>query len=155
MKNILFFILVSSLFLTNCKNDFKPINSEVTNKGNATMQGTWKMTSYINYTGDGSVDTIKTSEKFMQMKMFSETKFMWNRFTAYHPDEWFGSGEYTLKNDTLIERTEYGSKALNTILEKDSIHKLSIIFINKDSYIQTEKDSLGNPIYGEIYHRIK
>ncbi|GAA4299222.1 hypothetical protein [Aestuariibaculum suncheonense] len=113
------------------------------------------MISYLNYSGDGSVDTIKTSENFIQMKMFSEKKFMWNRFTSYDSSEWFGSGDYVFKNDTLVEHTEYGSEALLTILEKDSIHRLDIVFINKDSYMQTEKDSLGNPIYGEIYHRIK
>lgn len=113
------------------------------------------MISYLNYSGDGSVDTIMTSEKFIQMKMFSDNKFMWNRFTSYDSSEWFGSGNYTFKNDTLAEHTEYGSEALLTVLEKDSIHRLDIIFIDEDSYMQTEKDSLGNPIYGEIYHRIK
>ncbi|MEL0454679.1 hypothetical protein WJN01_00460 [Flavobacteriaceae bacterium SZ-1-7] len=157
MRKNLFFVLALSLFFIGCKNDTESTTQKAIEEAldEPSIKGTWEMTSYLNYTGDGSVDTIKTSEKFMQMKMFSETKFMWNRFTTYHPSEWFGSGEYTFKNDTLTERTVYGSEALINVLEKDSIHRLSIVFIDNDSYMQTERDSLGNPIYGEIYHRVK
>lgn len=148
MKPIL--LLLCTAFLLSCNQTPKAETSK-----DPSLKGTWKMISYLNYSGDGSVDTIMTSEKFIQMKMFSETKFMWNRFTTYDSTEWFGSGDYTFKNDTLAEHTEYGSEALLSVLEQDSIHRLDIVFINEDSYMQTEKDSLGNPIYGEIYHRIK
>lgn len=141
MKKNLFAILAISLLLIGCKNDTESTNSEVTVEPieERSLKGAWKMASYLNYSGDGSVDTIKTSEKFMQMKMFSETKYMWNRFSSYDSSEWFGSGDYTFKSDTLIEHTKFGSKDLLTILEKDSIHRLSIIFINKESYMQIEK----------------
>ncbi|NJX16355.1 hypothetical protein [Tamlana crocina] len=157
MKKHLTLALITLIAVSSCKKNNETAMAEAIEETNKeyTLEGAWEMTSYLNYGGDGSIDTIKTSEKFMQMKMFSQTKYMWNRFTAYHPSEWFGSGDYTFKNDTLIEHTEYGSEALLTILEKDSIHRLSIFFIDKDSYMQTEKDSLGNPIYGEIYHRVK
>ncbi|MBD0833215.1 hypothetical protein [Aestuariibaculum sediminum] len=148
MKPIL--LLLCTAFLLSC--NYEP-KAEPSN--DLDLKGTWKMISYLNYSVDGSVDTIMTSENFIQMKMFSEKKFMWNRFTSYDTAEWFGSGNYTFKNDTLAEHTEYGSEALLSVLEKDSIHRLSIDFINEDSYMQTEKDSLGNPIYGEIYRRIK
>ncbi|MBD0825163.1 hypothetical protein [Aestuariibaculum marinum] len=153
MKSIL--LLLCTTILLSCNQKPKAELKKAAPTNELDLKGAWKMTSYLNYSGDGSVDTIKTSEKFIQMKMFSEKKFMWNRFTSYDSSEWFGSGNYTFKNDTLAEHTEYGSEALLTVLEKDSIHRLDIVFINEDSYMQTEKDSLGNPIYGEIYHRIK
>lgn len=158
MKKNIFLTFVLIVAFVSCNSDKTKKQEEVSEEKkeeNPSIMGAWEMTGYLNYSGNGSVDTIKSSNKFMQMKMFSETKYMWNRYTSYHPSEWFGSGDYTFKDGILIEHTEFGSQALNTVLEKDSIHRLSIDFIDKDSYMQTEKDSLGNPIYAEIYHRVR
>lgn len=149
MKTLLFFIFCAS-FLFSCNNNRnveQPIKEH-------SLEGAWELVSFLNYKQDGSVDTIKSSNEYKQMKMFSKTKIMWSRLRVWDSLDWFGVGDYTFKDGTLTEVLDYGSHAMNSRIKA----KKKFIFditIDENSFTQVEIDSLGHPIYAENYKRVE
>ena len=156
MRKNLFFVLVLSLFFIGCKNDAKSTTSEVMDEPTEahSLEGAWELVSFLNYRGDGQVDSIKSSNDFKQMKMFSETKIMWSRLRTWDSLDWFGVGDYTYKDGILTENLEYGSKAMMERISADKAWDWEIT-IDEKSFTQITRDSLGQPVYAEIYNRVK
>lgn len=156
MKKHLYFTFIVLFALTSCntnnkQNDMLTEPQQATKKH--TLEGVWEIDSYINYRGDGTVDTIKSSNEIKQRKMFSKTKVMWSKLRTWDSLDWFGVGDYTFKDGILTEKLDYGSKPLNKRLKISNKWDFNII-ISKDKFTQIEVDSLGNYIYAENYIRV-
>ncbi len=154
MKKHLTLPLFLFLALISCKENNKTANTQQQTSDLPSLKGAWELVSFLNYSTNGTADTIKTSNTFKQMKMFSESKIMWSRLRTDDSLDWFGVGDYTFKNGVLTENLEYGSKAMFKRIKANKIFDFEIVF-NKNSFTQIEKDSLGHPIYAETYQRVK
>lgn len=148
MKSILF-IFCASLFIScnNKKTVEHPIEEH-------SLEGAWELVSFLNYKEDGSVDTIKSSNAYKQMKMYSKTKIMWSRLRAWDSLDWFGVGDYTFKDGKLTEVLDYGSHAMNSRIKAKKKFIFDIL-IDENTFTQIEIDSLGHPIYAENYKRVE
>ncbi|MFD0989786.1 hypothetical protein ACFQ1R_06740 [Mariniflexile jejuense] len=148
MKTLSFILCATLLFSCNKKN-----KTEIEAKP-PTLEGAWELVSFLNYRDDGSVDTIKSSSNYKQMKMFSQTKVMWSRLRTSDSLDWFGVGNYTLKDGMLTEILDYGSKAMESRIKEKKKFVFNIM-LDKNKFTQIEVDSLEQPTYGENYKRIE
>ena len=137
---------------TTCKNNSESSNMEASNE-KLSLEGAWKLLSYYNYKDDKVSDTIKASESNRQVKMYSATRVMWTRFTTDSLD-WFGYGNYTVNDSTLIEVLDYGSKSMNEIIKEQNEFVFDII-LEKDKFSQITIDEEGYPVFAENYIRIE
>ncbi len=156
MKKHLTLLLILIFAVFSCKDNNETSMAETTEETNKeySLEGAWELDSFLNYSGDGTADTIKSSNSFKQMKMFSKTKIMWSRLRMGDSLEWFGVGDYTFNDGILTEDLEYGSKAMMQRINSNKVWEWEII-IDENTFTQITRDSLGSPIYAEMYHRVK
>lgn len=148
-------MLLGCFTFTGCNNNGKQTNiTEQKENNELTLEGAWEIDSYINYRGDGNIDTINSSNEIKQMKMFSKTKVMWSKLRESDSLDWFGVGDYTYKDGILIETLEYGSIPMRPRIASKQPFDFDII-IDENAFTQIELDSMGSPIYAETYHRVK
>lgn len=155
MKTLLF--IFSLVLLISCKNNSEANPSENdmdTSMHELSMKGAWELVSYYNYLDNKVSDTIKASDTNKQIKMYTDTKVMWSRFRDSDSLDWFGYGDYSIGDGSLIETLDFGSKSMSEAIkeQKKFVFKL-ILDENKFSQIQTDEE--GNPIYAENYIRIE
>lgn len=150
MKSILFILCL--MCFTSCKNNSDP--DMKTNSDELTMDGVWKLVSYYNYKDNQIVDTIKASEEYKQIKIYTKSKVMWSRYKETDSVDWFGYGDYFIKKDSLTEILDFGSKSMNKAIkeEKRFVFELKL---NDNKFSQVQIDEEGNPIYAENYERIE
>ena len=152
MKNsIIIFILCA--ILGSCESSVNKEAEANEEKEELTIEGNWELVSFYNYQDNQVVDSFKTNEGYRQVKMYQNDKVMWSKLVPLDSTEWFGYGNYTASNDTLIEVLEYGSKIMNQVIaeKKQFVHKL---ILEKNKFIQIELDEDGNYVYSENYRRI-
>lgn len=153
MKTILLIICIAFIFSckkdSNNENNDTPFNSEI-----ASLQGAWELVSYYNYRENGKIDTILSSKENHQIKIYSDSKVMWGRERTSDTLDWFGYGDYLIKNDSLIEVLDFGSKAMNNIIKNNKEFVFKIV-IGEDTFSQIQIDSTGIPIYAENYMRLE
>jgi len=130
------------------------MNDSKSSMNKPSLEGAWQLISYLNYNEDGTADTINTSASNKQIKMYSKSKVMWSRLRIYDTLDWFGCGDYTLKDNVLTESLEYGSKAMNNVIKEKRDFVFDII-LEPDKFTQIESDSLGNPLIAENYIRLE
>lgn len=153
MKPILLFICIAFIF--SCKKDSNNENNESPNNSEiASLQGAWELVSYYNYRENGEIDTISSSKDNHQIKIYSDSKVMWGRERSSDTLDWFGYGNYSIKNDSLIEVLDFGSKAMNNIIKNNREFVFKIV-IGEDTFSQIQMDSLGTLIYAENYVRLE
>lgn len=153
MKTPLLFICIAFLF--SCKNDSNTVkNDSNLDNEKTSLQGAWKLVSYLNYRDNGDVDTILSAIDNKQIKMYSDTKVMWSRERASDSLDWFGCGDYTITDSILTEVLDFGSKSMNAIIKerKEFVYK---VILGEDNFSQIQTDSLGAPIYAENYIRLE
>ena len=154
MKKYLFIICIALIFSCNNNTSSANLDKAINKTETPTLKGAWELSSFLNYREDGTVDTIKSSNSFKQMKMFSKTKIMWSRLRTMDSLDWFGVGNYTFKDGILTEVLDYGSKAMNSRIKAKKNFIFNII-LEENTFTQIEYDSIGKPIYAEKYLRIK
>ncbi|XMO85419.1 hypothetical protein AAFN75_11530 [Algibacter sp. AS12] len=156
MKKLTLFICI--ILLCSCNNKPKVDNIEktpsITVNANNTLEGAWKLVSFINYGETGIADTILTSDTNKQIKMYSKTKVMWSRTRIFDTIDWFAYGEYKIENGILTEILEYGSKSMNEVIKEKTEFSFNIT-ISENEFSQTEIDDLGHPIISENYIRLE
>jgi hypothetical protein len=154
MKPLIIFCI---LICFSCKNNSDQ-NSEISDNESGktahSLEGAWQLVSYLNYNEDGTFDTINTSATNKQIKMYSKSKIMWSRTRIYDTIDWFGCGDYTLKDNVLTEVLDYGSKSMNAVLKEKRAFVFDII-LEDNKFTQIEKDSLGVPLLAENYIRLE
>jgi len=144
-------ILLSLCLLLSCNNKQQ---KESTIIDEPTLNGVWKLTSFYNYLDDKIVDTIKFSEEYKQIKMYYKSKVVWTRYNETDSIDWFGYGDYSIKDGYLIELIEFGSKSMNEAIKEQKEFSFKLI-LEDDTYSQIQNDDEGNPIYSENYVRIE
>tara|TARA_R110002033_G_scaffold18537_5_gene48808 strand:- start:16276 stop:16632 length:357 start_codon:yes stop_codon:yes gene_type:complete len=118
------------------------------------MNGAWKLISYYNYKDNQVIDTIKASDDYKQIKMYTNSKVMWSRFKDSDSVDWFGYGDYKIDNDSLIEIIDFGSKSMNQAIKEQKKFVFDLK-LDKNNFSQVQIDDSGNPIYAENYIRIE
>ncbi|GAA3572231.1 hypothetical protein [Snuella lapsa] len=149
----LVFLLCITLF-SSCKNNTNATDPTNPPAEAPTIEGAWELVSYLNYRSDGTVDTIKTSNTNKQVKMYSATKVMWTRLRVSDSLDWFGYGDYTVKDGLLTEVLDYGSKAMNNAIKEQPEFVFNIV-LEKNKFSQIQVDDEGTPLYAENYIRIE
>lgn len=152
MKSILFILCL--MCLTSCKNNSDSDVNMKTNSEELTMNGVWKLASYYNYKDNQIVDTIKASEDYKQIKIYTKSKVMWSRYKEADSVDWFGYGDYFIKEDSLTEILDFGSKSMNKAI-KEQKRFVFELKLNQNKFSQVQIDEEGNPIYAENYERIE
>jgi hypothetical protein len=158
MKKYLLILAMMPLLIFSCKENSKVEMAEKNdlkaNTNTNTLEGAWKLVSYLNFGQDGSVDTIPSSDTNKQIKMYSATKVMWSRSRISDSIDWFAYGDYKVENGVLTEILDYGSKSMNDVI-KDKTKFVFDVDISENEFSQTELDSAGHPILGEYYIRLE
>ncbi|WP_188654740.1 hypothetical protein [Yeosuana aromativorans] len=152
MKSILFILCL--MCLTSCKNNSDSDVNMKTNSEELTMNGVWKLASYYNYKDNQIVDTIKASDEYKQIKIYTKSKVMWSRYKEADSVDWFGYGDYFIKEDSLTEILDFGSKSMNKAI-KEQKRFVFELKLNQNKFSQVQIDEEGNPIYAENYERIE
>jgi len=144
-KSVLLFSLIF-IFLT--AGSFKGQKTE-----NPTIEGTWELQSFYNYDGQNITDTIKKSDGYRQVKMYSKEKIMWTRYVPDEPNGRFGYGSYRVTDNSLIEVIEYGDDDMMKAL--DTMRNFSFeLILKEDTFSQITVDADGNRTFSENYKRI-
>ncbi len=155
-KNVLLIICITLIF--SCKDnsnvDNIDKNTSKTDSEISSLEGAWKLVSFLNYGEDGKIDTILSSNTNKQIKMYSPTKVMWSRTRISDSIDWFAYGDYTVKNGVLTEVLDYGSKSMNAVI-KEKTEFVFNVNIKENEFSQIEIDSLGHPIFAENYIRLE
>lgn len=149
MKTFLF--LISLCLLLSCNNNPKNESALVEEP---TLDGVWKLTSFYNYLDDKIIDTIMASEEYKQIKIYHKSKVMWSRYREADTIDWFGYGDYSIKDGYLTELIEFGSKSMNEAIKEQKEFSFKLI-LEDDTFSQIQNDEEGNPIYAENYLRIE
>lgn len=155
MKNLILIICIAILFsckentTTNQEDQIDEMTSEINS-----LEGAWKLVSFLNYREDGTVDTIISSNTNKQIKMYSLTKVMWSRTRVSDSIDWFGYGDYNVKNGVLTEVLDYDSKSMNEVIKVKTEFTFNVN-ITENEFSQIEIYSLGHPIFAENYIRIE
>ena len=152
MKSILFILCL--MCLTSCKNNSDSDVNMKTNSEELTMNGVWKLASYYNYKDNQIVDTIKAFDEYKQIKIYTKSKVMWSRYKEADSVDWFGYGDYFIKEDSLTEILDFGSKSMNKAI-KEQKRFVFELKLNQNKFSQVQIDEEGNPIYAENYERIE
>ena len=152
------FILVLLFTLFSCQNKSSNQTTDSseneTENLNSSMEGTWELIGYYNYNNNEIVDSFKTNQGYRQIKMYTPTRVMWSKDVPQDSTEWFGYGQYTNNDSTLVEVLEYGSESMKEIIENKKEFKYELD-LDKNKFSQIELDDEGNRIYAENYRRIE
>lgn len=154
MKKYPYLAFILLIVFANCNTNNKTTDTQVTVEKTEEypLQGVWEIHSYVNYRGD-TTDTIWPSNERKQRKMFSKSKVMWSKLRTFDSLDWFGVGDYTLKDGIFTEELDYGSKPVNKIIETSNKWTFNAV-VTEDSFSQITVDSSGNYIYAENYIRV-
>ncbi|MCK0159967.1 hypothetical protein [Allomuricauda sp. F6463D] len=144
-KSVLLFTLIFVYLLTG---SFTEQNLTVWS-----IEGAWELKSFYNYDGENVIDTIKKSDGYRQVKMYSKEKIMWTRYVPDDPNGRFGYGTYKVTDNALVEIIEYGDDNMMKALDTMRSFTFELIH-NEDSFSQITVDSDGNRTFSENYERI-
>lgn len=117
------------------------------------LEGTWELVDRYNYDGINLTDTLFNSNGYQQVKIYSKGKVMWTRYSPNDPAEWFGYGDYKVKDEVLEERLQFGSKTMMKIRDTVEVFNFKLQ-LEANYYKQITLDDSGNPIFSENYKRI-
>lgn len=159
------YLLVALLFLFfSCNNTNTQKSTELENQSadslsnssqhENSLEGTWELTSYYNYTDNIVSDTFKVRSGFRQIKMYTPTKIMWSRQVPKDSLQWFGYGRYRIIDGQLVENLEFGSEMMSEMINDNAEFRFELI-LEPDSFSQIELDDEGNRLYSENYKRIE
>ena len=118
------------------------------------MEGTWELVNYYNYTEDEVTDTLPMAEGYRQVKVYADGKIMWTRKVPLDSVEWYGYGTYRNTHEELSETIEYGSASMLKIIDTMRVFSFELQ-IGDDWFRQINIDRDGNRIISENYVRIE
>lgn len=144
-KSVLLFTLIFVFLIAGSFTEHEPTN--------LTIEGTWELQSFYNYDGDNVIDTIKKSDGYRQVKMYSKEKIMWTRYVPDDPNGRFGYGSYRVTDNSLVEVIEYGDDDMMKALDTMRNFTFELI-LKENTFSQITVDSDGNRTFSENYKRI-
>jgi len=144
-KSVLLFTLVFIFLIAGSFKGHEPVNP--------TIEGTWELQSFYNYDGENIIDTIKKSDGYRQVKMYSKEKIMWTRYVPDEPNGRFGYGSYRVTDNSLTEVIEYGDDDMMKALDTMRNFTFELV-LKEDTFSQITVDADGNRTFSENYKRI-
>ncbi|MEO5788023.1 MAG: hypothetical protein ACOH2D_09215 [Gelidibacter sp.] len=154
---LLVLIVITIVFIA-CNEHKNSIHNSSADKKDKSLKlnGVWELVSYYHYVNNKIADSFKTYHGFRQVKMYTDTKVMWNKSVPSDSIEWFGYGNYSLDdgNVELTETLEYGSEMMRRIIQEKKEFKYEIS-LGRNKFSQIEVDNKGNRLYSENYRRIE
>ncbi|WP_339695809.1 hypothetical protein [uncultured Marixanthomonas sp.] len=147
MKNVTFLILgltLITILISASTTDQQEKN---------TLKGVWELQDQYMYKNNMVVDTIENYKNSRQVKMYTNNKVMWTRYNPKDSVEWFGYGNYIVKDGTLEERLEYGSFQMMKIIDTTKVFRFNLE-MTKSTFSQIALDEQGNKYYSENYTRV-
>ena len=153
MKSLITILCSFILLCTSCQDQKEQTEQFEAEPENLTLEGAWEMVGFYNYDNNVIVDSFNTQNGYKQVKMFTDNKVMWSKKMPSDSTDWFGYGSYILKDSTLLEIMDYGSKIMNQVIAERKEFKYQII-LDKNEFSQIEMDEDGNLVYSENYRRI-
>jgi len=117
------------------------------------LEGTWELINRYNWEDGYVSDTLPNTNGYRQVKIYSKGKVMWTRYSPDDPSEWFGYGSYTITENELEERLEYGSEIMMRIQDTVKVFKFELQ-LDKDNYSQITVDEDRKRSFSENYRRI-
>lgn len=148
MKKITFIII--SLVLATILISASTTNTQEKN----TLKGVWELQDQYMFKNNMVVDTIENFKDNRQVKMYTNTKVMWTRYNPKDSVEWFGYGNYVVKDDVLEERLEYGSYQMMKIIDTTKVFRFNLE-MTENTFSQIALDEKGNKYYSENYIKIE
>lgn len=137
----------------SCQENKAEENKLVPESKELTLEGAWEMVGFYNYSNNVIIDSFNTQNGYKQVKMFTDNKVMWSKKMPSDSTDWFGYGSYELKDSTLLEIMDYGSKIMNQVIAERKEFKYHIL-LDENQFSQIEMDEEGNLVYSENYKRI-
>lgn len=137
----------------SCQENKAEENQLVQESKELTLEGAWEMVGFYNYSNNVIIDSFNTQNGYKQVKMFTDNKVMWSKKMPSDSTDWFGYGSYELKDSTLLEIMDYGSKIMNQVIAERKEFKYHIL-LDENQFSQIEMDEEGNLVYSENYKRI-
>jgi hypothetical protein len=118
------------------------------------LEGVWEMKHQYIYENNQIQDTLFDVNGKRQVKIYSNGKVMWSRYSPKDANEWFGYGSYEIVDGFLEERLEYASNAMMKIVDTTAVFRFELV-LEKNSYSQISLDEEGNRYNSENYDRIE
>jgi len=118
------------------------------------LEGVWEMKHQYIYENNEIQDTLFDVNGKRQVKIYSNGKVMWSRYSPKDANEWFGYGSYEIVDGFLEERLEYASNAMMKIVDTTAVFRFELV-VEKNSYSQISLDEEGNRYNSENYDRIE
>ncbi|TYA84313.1 hypothetical protein [Seonamhaeicola marinus] len=156
MKNNIFLISALLILIFSCNNTEKKdaISMNTIEETAPSLVGTWERTSYYNYVDGAVTDTFHTSPENRHIKVFTDSKVMWCRFIPSDSSDWFGYGNYNVKDNILTEILDYGSKTMSVHIANDSAFVFNLT-LTDNTFSQVRIDDEGHPVFAENYVRLE
>ena len=142
MTKYLFLVLLSPLFVFAQNPEMPKVE----------LEGIWELESFYYYENNEITDSARLWGNYRQVKMFQDGSVMWTRMVPKDSVEWYGFGTFEIRNDSLIERLDYGSHELMKLF--DPVHAFEIE-MGVDYFRQIDHDQYGNRKTAENYRRIR
>lgn len=117
------------------------------------LQGVWELEDQYFYDNNEVVDTAANMHGYRQVKVYSHNKVMWTRYNPKDTLEWFGYGSYSIVDDWLEERIEYGSNPMMQAIDTITVFRFELEF-EEGRFRQIAMDNDGNRYFSENYKRI-
>jgi hypothetical protein len=133
------------LFISATRDNYEPV---------AGIEGVWELEHQFIYENDQISDTLYNLNGYRQVKMYSQGKVMWTRYNPEDSNEWFGYGQYSVKDGILEEQLEYASDAMMRIVDTVQVFRFELE-LGSDRYSQVSLDAEGNRYVSENYRRIE
>ena len=75
--------------------------------GHTSLEGVWEMKHQYIYENNEIQDTLFDVDGKRQVKIYSNGKVMWSRYSPKDANDWFGYGSYKIVDGFLEERLEF------------------------------------------------
>lgn len=144
-------LIVLSIF---CASIFIGFTIDEPAPGHTSLEGVWEMKHQYIYENNEIQDTLFDVNGKRQVKIYSNGKVMWSRYSPKDANEWFGYGSYEIVDGFLEERLEYASNAMMKIVDTTAVFRFELVLGN-NTYSQIALDEEGDRYNSENYDRIE
>ena len=144
-------LIVLSIF---CASIFIGFTNDEPVAGHTSLEGVWEMKHQYIYENNEIQDTLFDVNGKRQVKIYSNGKVMWSRYSPKDANDWFGYGSYKIVDGFLEERLEFASNSMMKIIDTTEVFRFELVLGN-NTYSQISLDDDGDRYNSENYERIE
>lgn len=144
-------LIVLSIF---CASIFIGFTIDEPAAGHTSLEGVWEMKHQYIYENNEIQDTLFDVNGKRQVKIYSNGKVMWSRYSPKDANDWFGYGSYKIVDGFLEERLEFASNSMMKIIDTTEVFRFELVLGN-NTYSQISLDDNGDRYNSENYERIE